>query len=114
MLKKQFKIEKIDSLITSIISIAIGLIIILLASVLEIGLRYIIGFYLILNGFSKIMISLHIKELSSKRFYSKLFVSILYILLGLYTIFIANAALMIVGILLTFSSCIDIITFLKK
>ncbi len=114
MLKKQFKTEDSDTLISSIISIAIGLLIILLASVLEIGLRYIIGFYLILNGISKMIMYLHIKSPKSKIFYTNISISIVYILLGLYTIFIANAAFVIVGILLIVSSIIDLFNSFKN
>lgn len=114
MLKKQFKMEDSDSLISSIISITIGLVIILLASILEVGLRYIIGFYLIINGISKSFIALSVKNQSPKFFYLNILVSIIYILLGLYTIFIANAAFLIIGIILIFSSLLDLVTCLKK
>lgn len=114
MLKKQFKMEDSDSLISSIISITIGLLIILLASILEVGLRYIIGFYLIINGISKSFIALSVKNQSPKFFYLNIVVSIIYILLGLYTIFIANAAFLIIGIILIFSSLLDLVTCLKK
>lgn len=113
-LKKQFKIEETETLTTGIITTAIGLILILVASILEVGLRYILGFYLILNGLSKVSIALQIKDSQSKIFISNLTAGIIFILIGLYTIFVANAALILIGIILIVSSIYDIIIYIKN
>lgn len=107
-LKNQFKMEDTEMLTAGIITIAIGLILILIASVIEIGLRYLIGIYLIMNGISKLMISTNISMNNTK---SNMIAAIIYIGLGLYTIFIANAAFVIIGILLIISSLFDIVTY---
>ena len=111
-IKNQFKIEDANLLTTGIITIAVGLILILIASIIEIGLRYLLGIYLILNGISKMMLITNIKDVSNNITKSNIIASAIYILLGLYTIFIANAAFVIIGILLIISSSFDIITYL--
>jgi len=109
-LKKQFKTEDNEALMAGIMGITIGLLTILLASILEVGLRYILGIYLLINGINKINIALEFKMINKKLFITYLIEGIIIILLGLYTIFFANAALMIVGILLIISSILDFIT----
>ncbi len=113
-LKKQLKIEDSNSLMNGIISISIGLIIVLLASILEVGLRYILGFYLIANGINKILIAKSFHQEQNKLFRSNLINGSIFILLGLYTILIANAALVIIGVLLIISSLYDIINYLTN
>lgn len=113
-LKKQFKMEDSETLITCIIAITIGLLMILLASVLEVGLRYLIGFYLVLNGISKLILYLHLTNHNNKLLYGNIAISSIYILLGLYTIFIANAAFVVVGILLIISSIFDLLNNIKN
>ena len=106
-IKKQFKTEDNNALISGIISITIGLLIILLASVIEIGLRYVIGIFLLLNGINKLGFALARKD-NKKLYITTLLESILLILFGLYTIFFANAALIIIGVLLIASATIDL------
>ncbi len=113
-LKKQFKIEDSETMISGIITITVGILIVVLASILEIGLRYIIGFYLILNALGKIMIAKTILDHKNPIFISNTIASIILLILGLYTIFVANAALIIVGIFLIISSLVDLFTNLKK
>lgn len=113
-LKKQFKTEDTESLTSGIIIIAVGLLIILLASILEVGLRYIIGIYLIWSGINKTIIASTLKNYDQKLFTIRMITGIIYITLGLYTILIANAALIIIGILLIISSLFDIIACLKN
>lgn len=109
-LKKQFKVEDTELLIKSICSITIGFLVVVLASVLETGLRFILGIYLIFTGFAKIM-SLQNGSYTSK---TTLISGILFLLLGLYTIFVANVALIIIGILLIASSMFDFINYLNS
>lgn len=113
-LKKQFKTEDVDALTSGIIIISVGILIILIASILEVGLRYILGFYLLWNGMNKLVIATALKSNNQKLFISRLITSIIYIVLGLYSILIANAALIIIGILITVSSLVDIITYFQK
>lgn len=113
-LKKQFKIEDSETLMSGIIKITIGLLIILLASILEVGLRYILGIYLIMNGINKLWIASSLSERKSKFFVNNIVNGSIFILLGLYTILIANAALVFVGILLIISAIFDIFSYSQK
>jgi len=113
-LKKQFKIEDSETLMSGIIKITIGLLIILLASILEVGLRYILGIYLIMNGINKLWIASSLSERKSKFFINNIVNGSIFILLGLYTILIANAALVFVGILLIISAIFDIFSYSQK
>lgn len=110
-LKKQFKIEDNDKLTYAILSIAIGLLIILLASIIEVGLRFILGFYLILTGLSKLTIALEIKDMKQQMARTNLIGGILFLVLGIYTIFVANTALIIIGILFIITAIVDFINY---
>lgn len=113
-LKKQFKVEDNDALISGIISITVGLLIILLAGVLEVGLRYIIGFYLLFSGINKISLGLRIKDIQKKLSITYFIEGGILGIIGLYTILFANAALIIVGILMVLSSIFDLISYFKN
>lgn len=113
-LKKQFKVDDNDALVSGIMGITIGLIVILLASVLELGLRYIIGFYLVIKGVSKISSALSMKQINKNVFLTYFIEGIILLLLGLYTIIFANAALIIVGIFMIISSVMDFINLFRK
>lgn len=112
-IKKQFKMDDNMALMSGIISITVGLLTILLAGVIEIGLRYLLGFFLLLNGINKIIFSFELKETYKTLFITNLTEAVVIIILGLYTIFFQNAALMIIGIFLIISSIIDFFSLLK-
>lgn len=111
-LRKQFQVEDTATLLSGILGITIGLLTIFLSSAIEISLRYLLGFFLILNGISKLTTSLTWKG-KSPLFFSLLIEGIILLIFGLYSIFFQNAALMIIGILLIVSSLIDFITYLQ-
>lgn len=113
-IKKQFKTEDNNALISGIIGITIGLLIVLLASVIEVGLRYVLGLFLILNGLNKLGFALTYKNTNKKKYITSITESIILILFGLYTIFFANAALIIIGILLILSAIIDIFSIITN
>lgn len=114
-LKKQFKTEDNNALVSGIIAITVGLLIVLLASAIEIGLRYILGIFLILRGINKLNFILTFKNSKHNTFFiSGLIESIILIILGIYTILFANAALIIVGILLIISAIMDIISYVAQ
>jgi len=112
-IKKQFKMDDNNALMAGISSITIGLLIIILAGVLEIGLRYILGLILIVHAFNKLNLPLLAQNSNKNRFISNLITSIIFLIIGLYTIFFANAALIFIGIVLIISSLLDLLSLLK-
>ncbi len=112
-IKKQFKMDDNNALMAGISSITIGLLIIILAGVLEIGLRYILGLILIVHAFNKLNLALLAQNSNKNRFISNLITSIFFLIIGLYTIFFANAALIFIGIVLIISSLLDLLSLLK-
>ncbi len=112
-IKKQLKTEIQSLLLNGVMCSIIGLLTILGASILELGLRYIIGFYLILSGVNKIGNAFLWRKDSSNIFYIYLIEGLILTGFGLYTVFYANAALMLIGVLLIISSIFDFITYFK-
>ena len=102
-----------NALMAGISSITIGLLIIILAGVLEIGLRYILGLILIIHAINKLNLALLAQNSNKNRFISNLITSIIFLIIGLYTIFFANAALIFIGIVLIISSLLDLLSLLK-
>lgn len=113
-IKKQFKTEDTNALISGIISIAIGLLTIFLASVLEIGLRYILGFFILLSGINKLNLALTFMNTNKNFFYTNLIESLVLLLIGLYTIFFANAALVFIGFVLILSAIFDFFKYFTQ
>lgn len=108
-LKKELNFDDNTSLVIGGSISFLGILIILLASAIEIGIRYIIGFGLIYNGYKKLTISF------SNKNYITLTEGIILILLGLYSILAKNIVFTIIGLLLIISSIIDLINlYLKK
>ena len=106
-LKKELNIDDNMALVLGGSVTFLGILIILLASAIEIGIRYIIGFALLYNGYKKITISLANKN------YIILTEGIIFILLGLYSILAKNIVFTIIGILLIISSIVDLIEILS-
>ncbi len=108
-LKQELKIEDNQKLILGVAFLAIGLVIIILSSVLETCLRFIIGFSLIVNGIKKAIIAINNRDSLI------LILGLMFIAMGLYTILAENIIFQIVGILLILSSSIDILNlFITK
>ncbi len=108
-LKQELKIEDNQKLILGVAFLAIGLVIIILSSVLETCLRFIIGFSLIVNGIKKAIIAINNRDSLI------LILGLMFIAMGLYTILAENIIFQIVGILLILSSIIDILNlFITK
>ncbi len=110
-IKKQWKVENQPLLVTGAISCTIGLLVILLATVLEVGLRYIIGFFLLCNGINKAIIALSDKNLRTSPIMVE---GLVLCFVGLYTILFQNAALVFIGIILIIASITEIINIIKK
>ena len=110
-IKEQLKIEDTKKLTSGIISIAIGILVVLLASVIQTFLNLLIGLWLIITGIMKIIDSGKV-DTRTKHFY--LIESIIYIGMGLYSIFFQNILLTIIGIWMIIASGIELYNQLKN
>ena len=105
-LKKELKIEDNQKLVIGTSTIFVGILVILLSGAIEVFLRFILGFLLIINGLKKVIVSLNYKN------YIVLLEGILFIGIGLYTILAQNIVFQIIGVLLIASSIIDFTTYI--
>jgi len=113
-MKQQLKIEDSSKLNTGIIFITIGLLIILLASIIQTFLNLIIGIWLIVTGISKLIgiSELYINDRKTANL--NIIQAFIVIAMGLYTIFFQNIVLTIVGIWMLISAALDLYNLLKK
>lgn len=102
----QYKNINLSVAITSII---IGVLLIILSSVLEASIRYVLGFFFIYMGVSRILTSISFNAYKSFSTLS----SIVLIVLGVYSIFFSNAVLVIIGGILVINSIILFIDYFK-
>lgn len=112
-LKNQLKIEDSVKLNTGIISIAIGLLIILLSSVIETFLNIIIGTWLIITGITKLIGISELYSVDKKTANLNIIEAIIVIAMGLYSIFFQNIVLTIIGIWMIIGAGIDLYNLLK-
>lgn len=112
-LKNQLKIEDSVKLNTGIISIAIGLLIILLSSVIETFLNIIIGTWLIITGATKLIGISELYSIDKKTANLNIIEAIIVIAMGLYSIFFQNIVLTIIGIWMIVGAGIDLYNLLK-
>ena len=116
-IRNQLHVEDSGLMMSGIMSITIGLLTIILASFLTNAISIITGIWLIFSGISKLGTLNIYKDTHSKYFIVQFIVAILFVLLGLYSIFADNAILMILGIILLVYSLGDMINYflhLKK
>ena len=112
-LKNQLKIEDSVKLNTGIISIAIGLLVILLSSVIETFLNIIIGAWLIITGVTKLIGISELYSVDKKTASLNIIEAIIVIAMGLYSIFFQNIVLTIIGIWMIIGAGIDLYNLLK-
>jgi len=98
------------NLTIAIVSIILGVLLIILSETLEISIRYILGFFLIYMGISRLLTSISFNNYKNWSTIS----NILLILLGLYSIFISNAILVFVGWILIINAVILFIDYWRK
>lgn len=98
------------NLTIAIVSIILGVLLIILSETLEISIRYILGFFLIYMGISRLLTSISFNNYKNWSTVS----NILLILLGLYSIFISNAILVFVGWILIINAVILFIDYWRK
>jgi len=98
------------NLTIAIISIILGSLLIILSETLEISTRYILGFFLIYMGISRLLTSISFNDYKNWSTVS----NILLVILGLYSIFISNAILVFIGWLLIINAVILLIEYWRK
>lgn len=94
----------------AIISIILGVLIILLSETLEVSIRYLLGFFLIYMGISRLLTSISFNDYKNWTTVS----NVLLIILGIYSIFISNAILVFIGWLLIINAVILFIDYWRK
>lgn len=97
------------NLSVGITSIIIGVLLIILSDALEISIRYVLGFFFIYMGISRILTSISFNTYKS---FSSLS-SIVLIALGVYSIFFSNAVLVIIGGILVINAIILFIDYFR-
>lgn len=102
----QYKNINLSVAITSII---IGILLIILSGILEASIRYVLGFFFIYMGISRILTSI---SFSTYKSFSTLS-SIVLIALGIYSIFFSNAVLVIIGGILVINAIILFIDYFR-
>lgn len=113
-IKNELKIEDTQKLNTGIFGITIGLLIILLASIIQTFLNIIIGVWLIFTGVTKLynISSLYVTDKKTANL--NIIEAFIVIAMGLYTIFFQNIVLTIVGIWMIIGAALDLYNLLKK
>lgn len=113
-LKNELKIEDSKKLNTGIIGIGIGLLIIVLASIIQTFLNLVIGICLIVTAITKLMGISDLSKQDKKTANINLIEVVILIAMGLYTIFFQNIILTIVGIWMLINSGLELYNLLKK
>lgn len=93
-----------------VISILIGVLLIVLAGALNLGIRYILGFFMIFIGISRILTDY---SLSSYKKFNTLS-NIVLIILGIFSIFVSNAVLVIIGWILIVNAILLFFEYFKN
>ncbi len=112
-IKKELKIEDSIKLNYGIVSITIGLLIIVLAGIIETFLNIIIGAWLITTGVTKLIGISNLYNYDKKTANLNIIESVIVIAMGLYTIFFQNIVLTIVGVWMIIGAAIDLYNLLK-
>ena len=97
------------NLTIAIASVIIGVLLIVLSGVLEASIRYVLGFFFIFMGVSRILTSVSFNNYKNFSTLS----NIILIALGIYSIFFSNAVLVIIGAILVINAIILFILYFK-
>ncbi len=107
---KRLGVVNRNEMLFGITAIVLGVIFIFLASAIELLLRFIVGFWIIFAGLSKIFSSFYTTNRTSQ-FYSLIVVGLILIALGAYTILYSNLPLAIIGLFMMIYGLIDLISY---
>ena len=97
------------NLTIAVVSIIIGVLLIVLSGVLETSIRYVLGFFFIFMGVSRLFTSISFNNYKNFSTVS----NIILIALGIYSIFFSNAVLVIIGVILVINAIILFIDYFK-
>ena len=97
------------NLTIAIASVIIGVLLIILSGILEASIRYVLGFFLIFMGISRLLTSISFNNYKNFSTIS----NIVLIALGIYSIFFSNAVLVIIGVILVINAIILFIEYFK-
>lgn len=94
----------------SIISILIGVLLIILAGALNLGIRYILGFFMIFIGISRLLTDYSLNSYKNFNTMS----NIVLIILGIFSIFVSNAILVVIGWILIVNALLLFFEYFKN
>lgn len=97
------------NLTIAIASVIIGVLLIILSGILEASIRYVLGFFFIFMGISRLLTSISFNNYKNFSTIS----NIVLITLGIYSIFFSNAVLVIIGVILVINAIILFIEYFK-
>ena len=97
------------NLTIAIASVIIGVLLIVLSGVLEASIRYVLGFFFIFMGVSRILTSVSFNNYKNFSTFS----NVILIALCIYSIFFSNAVLVIIGAILVINAIILFIEYFK-
>lgn len=93
-----------------LLSTVCGVALCFLANFLNLGIRYVIGFFMIFIGISRLLTDFSL----SNRKITNIISNIVLIVLGIFSIFVSNAVLVIIGIILLINSVLLFIQFFRS
>lgn len=108
---KKENIVKKSTIVISIITLAFAFIFIFFSNVVEQFIRFIIGAWILLTGITRLINVLAMSP-KNKKFLPLLIVSILLMIVGIYTIVISNIFLSTIGIIMMIYAAIEIIGYI--
>ena len=108
-IKNQFHMDDTRVMMSGVSSIIIGILTILLASFLTNAIQIITGIWLIFSGLSKLGNASFYKNNQPKLYITEIIVAVIFILLGIYSIFAENVVLVVLGVILILYSLIDLV-----
>ena len=97
------------NLTIAIASVIIGVLMIVLSGVLEASIRYVLGFFFIFMGVTRLLTSISFNNYKNFSTIS----NIVLIGLGIYSIFFSNVVLVIIGVILVINAIILFIEYFK-
>lgn len=110
-MKQQLQVDNTSALMSGVITIAVGLLIVLLSNFLTNAIQIVTGIWLLFMGLGKLNSAMIWKDVNQKSFIVSLIGSIILILLGIYTIFTQNVVFIFIGIVLIVYALADFIQY---
>lgn len=93
-----------------VLSLLIGILLIVLAGAINLGIRYILGFFMIFIGISRLLTDYSLNNYKNFNTLSNLIL----IILGVFSIFVSNAVLVIIGWILIVNSILLFFEYFKN